>query len=348
MSKINLKNKKIRLFFHTDLDGVISANLIQLFSDAEIIEYVPCPYQNYPKPPKINDVLDVFVDCRSRNRDEDVRIDHHASGEDSEYLKKDGILLDTSYKSAVSLVAHYLGINVNKQILEELDKSDSGEKNVFTKFVMNNQTLSKIIFQHAIKKEDYGHFEMFKDKLLSIMEKGFSIEDLNDTPKGYEQKIEKKFKVVFEDIKKSNHNLIKLIHSPVSEGIFLEHIFKMNDSEFFSDILPYFQQHYYKESEEGILGVYVVVGFLARNYEYDEKCNKVIKENHVEPYQIFVSRSAKNTTINIGELIIKAKELTGITNGGGREGVGGINTSDKEKAIKALKFITEYIREHCP
>lgn len=349
MAKINLNGKKIRLFFHTDLDGVISASLIKLFSGAKIIKYVPCPFQNYPKPEKMaNDISDVFVDCRSKNRDEDIRIDHHASGEEVSYLEREGIMLDVGFKSAVSLVAHYLGVAINKQILEEMDKSDSGVENIFTKFTMDDLTIHKIIFNPGMNVSDYDNYEQFKDKLLGFMVKGFAIEDLKDTPKGYEQKLEAKFRVVVEDIKKKNAPLIKLVHSPIREGLFLEKVFSITDLEFFENILPYVQQHYYKESTKGDIGIYVIVGFKARNYEFDEECRKIVKDDHPEPFQIFVSRSAVNTTINIGNLIADVKKATDIANGGGRDSVGGINTSDKQKAIRALKLIVEFIEKNAP
>ncbi len=345
-----LRNKKIRLFFHTDLDGTISANLIQLFSGADIVKFVPCPFQNFPKSEKPEGIdLDVFVDCRSRNRDEDVRIDHHMSGEDEEYLKRENIIVDPSYKSAVSLVAHYLGIKINKQVLEEMDKADSGQKNVFSKFKMDNHTIHKILINdtHKFKPRDYEDYEIFKDKLLNFMERGFAIEDLGDTPTGYEEKMEIEYKVVVEDIKKEGKPLIKVIHSPTSEGIFLEKVFKITDNDFFGHILPYVNQHYEKECEKTGIGAYVIVGFRARNYEFDEKLIKVVKDNHPEPYQLFVKRSGVNANLNIGNIITEVKNKVGITNGGGRDSVGGINTSDKKKAIQALRLITQIIKEKC-
>ncbi|MBT3297632.1 hypothetical protein HN385_01810 [archaeon] len=345
-----LKNKKIRLFFHTDLDGTISANLIQLFSGAKIIKFVPCPFQNFPKSEKPKGIdLDVFVDCRSRNKDEDVRIDHHSSGEDEEYLKREGIILDPSYKSAVSLVAHYLGIKINRQVLDEMDKADSGQKNVFSKFTMDNHTIHKILVNdsHRFKSSDYLDYEIFKDKLLSFMEKGFAIENLGDTPEGYEEKMKINYRIVVEDIIKEGKPLVKLVHSPTHEGIFLEKIFKITDNDFFAHVLPYVNQHYEKECERVNMGAYVIIGFRARNYEFDEKLIKVVKNNHPEPYQLFIKRSRVNAHLNIGNIITEVKEKLGITNGGGRDSVGGINTSDKQKAIDALKLITEIIKAQC-
>ncbi len=348
MKHVDLKGKKIRLFFHTDLDGTISANLIQLFSGAQVIRLVPCPYQNYQKPEKEDGLLDVFVDCRAKDRNEDIRIDHHSSGEDNAYLDREGIIVDTRFGSAVSLVAEYLGAKVDKQILEEMDKADSGKKNVFSKFIMGNRTLNSILVSLGITKEDYQNYEKFKDNLLSLMEKGFAIEDIEDTPKGYEQKLEKNFKIIVEDIKKPGKHLIKLVHSPTKEGAFLEHVFSIKDSDFFGHVLPYVQQHYYEESKKNDIGIYTVVGFRARNFEFDPDLVKVVKDDHPEPYQIFISRSHDHTSINIGDLIQAAKGYTGITNGGGRDSVGGLNTSDKEKAVKALRYIVEYIEKNCP
>jgi len=349
MKKINLKGKKIRLFFHTDMDGTVSASLIQLFSGAKIVKYVPCPFQNYPKPEKLSaDVLDVFVDCRSREKNEDIRIDHHAGGEDKEYLDREGIVVDSKYKSAVSLVAHYLNIKVNKQILKEMDEKDSGHKNVFWYFKEDNHTIHKMLVSPGMKKSDYLNYETFKDKALGFMEKGFAIEDLKDTPKGYEQKLERKFKVVVEEIKKPGKPLIKLIHTPTKKGIFFNNAFKMTDSEYYHHVFAYVNQHYVPESEKNNVGIYVVCGFRARNFEFDEKLHKVVKDDHPEPYQLFIKRTSKNTTIHIGDLIQKAKERTGITNGGGGAEIGGINTGDSEKAIAALKFITDEIRNNCP
>lgn len=350
MSKLRIKGKAIRLFFHMDLDGVISANLIQLFSGAKIVQSIPCSHSEYRgNLDKSNpEILNVFVDCRSTNRDEDIRIDHHAAGEDAAYLKRESIILDSGYKSAVSLVAHHLGCHVDKQILQEMDRADSGQPNVFSKFIFGDKTMYEILHSPGLHPDDYKNYEQFKDKLLGFMVKGFAIEDLKDTPEGYERKMEAKFKVVVEDIKKRNAPLIKLVHSPTHEGVFLKHVFKMTDAEFFGHILPYINQHYEVESAKEHLGIYVVVGFMARNFEFDEKCRKVIKNDHPEPFQIFVKRSAHNTSIDIGTLIQGVKEHTGINNGGGRDSVGGINTADKGKAVAALRFITDFIRKNAP
>lgn len=215
MTKLYLAGKKIRLYFHTDLDGAIGANLIYLFSGAKIVKFVPSPFSEYRgKLDKTHGILNVFVDCRSANRDEDIRIDHHLSGEDEAYLKREGIFLWPNYQSVVSLIVHLLGIKINKQIIDELDKADSGKQCIFSKFDMGSHTINKILIDPGLKKEDYQNFEQFEDKIINWMEKGFAIEDLKDTPKGYEKKLEKKFGVIIEDIKKTGVNLIKIVHTP--------------------------------------------------------------------------------------------------------------------------------------
>ena len=113
MKKLNLKGKHIRLYYHTDMDGTVAALLIKLFSGAVVVEYVPCPYQNFPKKEKLPGVLDVFVDCRSKDRDEDIRIDHHGAGESKEYLAKKGIFVNTGFDSAVRWVAIVFGLNID-------------------------------------------------------------------------------------------------------------------------------------------------------------------------------------------------------------------------------------------
>ncbi len=348
MGKINLAGKKIRLFFDQDLDGAVGASLISLFSGATVVKYIPA-FAGFPKPEKMaSDILDVFVDCRARNRDEDIRIDHHGSNEEKSYLEREGILVDTSFSSAVSLVAKYLEIKVHPQILAELDKADSGKKNVFTKFMIGNETFHKILINPGLEPKDYDNYELFKDKILSFMEKGFAIEDLEDTPFGYEQQIRKKLKVVVEDVKKKRKPLIKLVHTPTTSSLFVRNLFKMTDTDFYNKVLPYARQHYYEESIKGKMGVYVIIGFRRMNSKYDNILKKVITNDHPEPFQIFVSRSGSVTTINLGQLIQSVKEQTGITNGGGRDDVGGLNTNDRKKAIRALRLITDAIREQCP
>jgi hypothetical protein len=348
MKKIDLNNKKIRLFFHDDLDGTISASIIQHYSGAIIVKYIPCSSQNIKKPEKKLNVLDVFVDCRSRDKDENIRIDHHNSGEDNKYLKKDGIIVKTSYKSAVSLVVEVLNLNINKDIIKEMDKADSGKENIFSKFKFDKNTIYKILFNPGLKKNDFQNYENFKDKLLNFMIEGFAIEKIKDTPNKYEQKLERKYKIKIEDIKKQNKNLIKLIHNKTTQGFIFEQIFTIKDSDFYNHILPFIKQHYYEESKKNNIGIYVIIAFKARNHRYDKNCKKITKDNHFEPYQIFISRSEKNTNINIGDLINKVKEKTGITNGGGRNDVGGLNTNDKNKAIHALKLLVKYIKIYCP
>jgi hypothetical protein len=343
MKKIDLVGKDIRLFFDKDLDGAIAASLIIHYSGANIVKMIPA-HAHFMKPDKIEGVLDVFVDCRSAHRDEDIRIDHHQSGETKKYLDKSGILVDASYDSAVSLVADFLGIKVNKRILSEMDKADSGRSNAFSKFKLGDKTFHHILIKPGILKEDFKNFEIFKDKLLGFMEKGFAVEDLKSLTK-YEQMLEVKYGVIIEEIKKSpDAPLVKLIHSPIRESIFREKIFKITSSNFFGNVLPYVNQHYEVEAAKSNLGIYVVVGFRRYNEKYDHQLIKIYSDNHREPYQIYVDRSASNTTIDIGDLINKAKKYAQISNGGGRSDVGGLNSSSKKKAIKALRYIIREIK----
>jgi hypothetical protein len=347
MKKINLNGQNIRLFFDRDLDGVVAASLIVHYSGANIVKLVPA-HAHYRKPPKEEGILDVFVDCRSANRDEDIRIDHHASGEDKQYLEKEGIIVDPTFDSAVSLVAKFLRIKVNKKILNEMDKSDSGKKNTFSKFKFGNNTIHKLLLNPGLTKEDFNDFEIFKDKVLGFMERGFAVEDLKSLSK-YEQMLEIKYRVVIDEIKKSEQSpLVKFVHSPVREGLFAEKIFKLSGEDFFGKVLPYVNQHYEVEAGKDKLGVYVAVGFRRVNEEFDDKLRKIYLDNHPEPYQIFVKRSASNTTIDISQLIQRAKSYSGISNGGGRADVGGLNSSNKRKAIKALRFINKEIKKLVP
>jgi len=347
---ISLAGKRIRLFFHTDLDGVIAADLIKLFSGANISELVPCPRQNFKKPPKKDsNVTDVFVDCRAQDKDEDIRIDHHAAGEDEAYLKKESIIVDAKYQSAVTLVADVLGIQdkVIKQVLDEMDKVDSGKPNIFAKFATDNTSFTKILFNPGFSAADYLDFEQFKDKLLGCMVKGFAIEDIKELS-AYEKEMVQKYKVIIEEIKKAGAPLVKFVHTPVEEGTFLESVFKMTDSDFFGKVNPYVRQHYFEESKKSNMCIYVVAGFRAYNFEFNETCTQIMKDTHPEPYQIFVSRGPGNGSINIGKLIQDVKQKTGIKNGGGRDDVGGINTADKNAAITALGLIIDYIRNNAP
>jgi hypothetical protein len=198
-----------------------------------------------------------------------------------------------------------------------------------------------------LRKEHYQDYELFKDTLLSFMVKGFAIEEVRDTTKGYEQKLEKKYGVKIEDIKKPEAPLIKLVHTSTKEGFFRK-LFTMTGAQFDHDVLRYVMQHYYEESERNEIGVYVVVGFRKLNEEFNNELIKIERDTHQEPFQIFVARSHANTTIDVGRLIQEVKQATGITNGGGRDSVGGMNTADKNKAIKALNLFVDYIRENCP
>ena len=347
MKRIQLQGQNIRLFFDRDLDGVVAASLIVHYSGANIVKLVPA-HAHYRKPPKEEGILDVFVDCRSANRDEDIRIDHHASGEEKQYLEKEGILVDPSFDSAVSLVAKFLGIRVDNRILKEMDKSDSGKQNAFSKFKFGDKTIHHLLLKPGLSKDDFNDFEVFKDKVLGFMEKGFAVEDLKSLSK-YEQMLEVKYRIVIDEIKKSEESpLIKFVHSPVREGLFTEKIFKLSGEDFFGKVLPYVNQHYEVEAGKGKLGVYLVVGFRRVNEDFDNQLRKIYVDNHPEPYQIFVKRSASNTTIDIGELIQRAKSYSGITNGGGRSDVGGLNSSNKRKAIKALRLIISDIKRLVP
>tara|TARA_Y100000310_G_C20655540_1_gene801782 strand:+ start:839 stop:1882 length:1044 start_codon:yes stop_codon:yes gene_type:complete len=347
MKRINLQGQNIRLFFDRDLDGVVAASLIIHYSGANIVKLVPA-HAHYRKPAKEEGVLDVFVDCRSANRDEDIRIDHHASGEEKEYLNREGILVDASFDSAVSLVAKFLGIKVNRRILQEMDKADSGKQNAFSKFKFGDNTIHHLMLKPGLSKDDFTNFEIFKDKVLGFMEKGFAVEDLRSLSK-YEQMLEVKYRVVIDEIKKLEQSpLVKFVHSPVKEGLFKENIFKLSGGDFFGKVLPYVNQHYEVEASKDKLGVYVAVGFRRVNEEFDDQLKKIYVDNHPEPYQIFVKRSASNTTIDISQLIQKAKTHSGIVNGGGRADVGGLNSSNKRKAIKALRLIIREIKRLVP
>lgn len=122
----------------------------------------------------------------------------------------------------------------------------------------------------------------------------------------------------------------------------------MTGAEFDHHVLRYVMQHYYAESEKDKIGIYTVVGFRKMNEEFNEFLVKLENDTNPEPYQIFVARSHDYTTINIGNLVQEAKKITGIANGGGRDSVGGMNTNNKKKAIAALKFIIDYIRQNAP
>ena len=323
---------------------MVAASLLIHYSGANIKQLLPA-HAHFPKPHSEAGILDVFVDCRSKNRDEDIRIDHHASGEEKGYLAREGILVDPSFSSAVSLVATFLGIKVDNHILLEMDKADSGKPNVFSKFQFGDRTIYKLLIKPGLTKEDFNDFEVFKDKVLGFMEKGFAVEDIRNL-NAYEQMLEVKYNVVIDEIKKSAESpLIKFIHSPVREGLFREKIFTLSGEDFFGKVLPYVNQHYEVESAKNNLVIYVVVGFRRVNEEFDTQLIKIYRDNHPEPYQLFVKRSASNTTINIGELIQRAKAYSGIINGGGRDDVGGLNTSNKSKAIKALRFIISEIKK---
>ena len=117
-----------------------------------------------------------------------------------------------------------------------MDKADSGKENVFSKFKPGDHTIHKVLVNPGFKSDLYKDYAAFKDVLLGAMEKGWAVEKQVDTPEGYERGMEEKFKVVVEDIKQPEGHLIKLVHSPTKEGVFLENVFKMTDNDFFGHL----------------------------------------------------------------------------------------------------------------
>jgi len=346
---IDLGGKRIRLFFHTDLDGTIAASLISLFSGATVERYMPCPMQNAPKPPKDHpDTLDVFVDCRSRDRDEDIRIDHHASNEPAEYLAKSTIIVDTRYESAVSLLNHYLGLSVHRWIIEEMDKYDSGKKNIFSALDEADDMIQQLLKSPGLEPDDYRIAERFKYKVMNAMAPGFRVEDITDATDDYERELELKYGVVIEDIKKEGKPLMKIVHTPVVEGRFREKVFTMTGAQFDKYILSYIIQHYYEVSKRTGIAIYVLVGFYKMNQEYNEALVRLTNDTAKEPFQVFAARSQTNATLNIGTLINEAKQVTGIANGGGRDTVGALNTANKDQAIRAINYIVTAMKERGP
>ncbi|MBU1976014.1 MAG: hypothetical protein KKG59_06440 [Nanoarchaeota archaeon] len=331
MTRIDLQGKKIRLFFHSDLDGYISASLVQLFSGAIIMQYLPVGPQ-MPKPPKQDpDVLDVFVDTMSKGRDEDVRIDHHYTGEDDAYLKRDGIVIDTNRKSCVSLVAECLGISaIDPKIVAALDASDSGQTGPFAKFKTNQETWKKILNigydEYGFEPEDYASFEVFSKKFSQYMEKGFDAGTLV-SQEAYKATLTRKFGIEF--VTKGN---LLIIHSPFDQ-------ISMTDSEFYSEVNPYIKQYLNEKAKRDGVEVYVVVAFFNRS----EK-----------KYVLFVAGSPHNRwqypvyVDGENDLLGKAKKVTGVTNMGGREGVGGItferNDEQRDLAFKSVIIIVNFLK----
>ena len=96
-----------------------------------------------------------------------------------------------------------------------------------------------LLLKPGLSKDDFNDFEVFKDKVLGYMKKGFAVEDLRNLSK-YEQMLEVKYRIVIDEIKKSEQSpLVKFIHSPVREGLFTEKIFKLSGEDFFGKVLPY-------------------------------------------------------------------------------------------------------------
>ncbi|MGV8172411.1 MAG: hypothetical protein ACP5OA_06995 [Candidatus Woesearchaeota archaeon] len=342
MKSIDLKGKSIRLYYHCDMDGTIAAALIKLFSDAKIVEYIPCPYQNFQKLEEKKGILDVFVDCRAKDRNEDIRIDHHGSGEKADYLQKENIIVDTRFDSAVRLVALVLNINskmtIDENILRQMDKVDSGRITIFADYKLKSDTFINVL--NNIAPKHFVDWEIFKEFILEYMEAGIHKENVEDK-NSREQILQEKYGLEIDDIKKTPHSpLTKIFYTPANDGhIFFHKLFKMEGSEFFRDINDYIKREYNENAGKKGIAVYVIVGFLS-------KTGRDGKENP-EPYEIFVSRGPYNTDINIGQLILQAKALTKITNGGGRSDVGGMNAANKESAIKALQYIYDAIKRNC-
>lgn len=349
MAKLSLQGKKIRLYFHSDMDGTVAALLIKLFSGSEIIEFVPCPYQNFPKKEPVSGVLDVFVDCRSqkdfkkkpwdKQTWEDIRIDHHGAGEPKEYLAKEGIILKTNYDSAVRLVADVLGISIDKTILRQMDKADSGRVHAFFDFKLKDDTFINLIKNGAVK--DFKEWESFQRFVLSYMGEGIHV-DKDIDKNGKEQEMKQKYGIDILELKKTDRSpLIKIFYTHhKAEHFFFHRLFSsMTKTDFFKEVNSYIKRFYHEATGSCNMGVYVVAGFLAPQ---DWK-----GQDNPEPFEIFVSRSPFHTTLDIGKIIQQAKAIAKIANGGGRPDVGGMNTSDREKAIKALDYIFQAIVRNC-
>lgn len=76
---------------------------------------------------------------------------------------------------------------------------------------------------------------------------------------------------------------------------------------------------------------------LGRTYSSDKRPE--------EPYQIFIANSPGRTDLDIGNLIeILKKQMPELTNGGGRNNVGGCSFADKEAAEKVYQEILNRIR----
>ncbi|MCK4589344.1 MAG: hypothetical protein KAT77_02800 [Nanoarchaeota archaeon] len=332
-----LNKAKIRLYYHTDMDGTVAALLIKLFSGAEIVEFVPCPFQNFPRKEPLKDSFDVFVDCRPKEQGKDIiRIDHHFAGESKEYLAVPSILVDTRFESAVTLVAIVFGLSFEEVFLRTMDKSDSGRKNAFSGFKFKDDTLNRVL--NEITAEDLKDFAIFRDKVISFMEKGFAVEKVEDKSKK-EQELGVKYGLVIENIKKTPRSpLTKIFHTPTHEGFFAKKIFKMTPGDFFGNINNYVKENYSETSGKTGIATYLAVGY------YNKKLRS--GEDHPEPYELFVSRSQYNANLNIGEIIERAKIIAKISNGGGRPGVGGINAgaiSIIEDQVAMERFGKHYV-----
>jgi len=321
----------------------------------------------FPLGKKLEGVLDVFIDTRARLYNEDIRIDHHGSGEPKTYRNKRGIILEDSgkYASCVGLIRDVFFDSlfnhpVDEKIIDEANKADAGDRTaVFSQFRPNVEVVKRIFQEkeYAITVDAVKDFNLF----ISKLERAFGVTKIERTD------VQKQATSVgMHVVSGPGFNLIV-----DKEGKSLE----SKDSDWFRIVFGELKAKCDYSSKD--LKVYIVGGFQASANHYINEKGEIKKEKHAEPYQVFISHNGVSK-IDIGsdahgeilqplkeEIITrfqpeykayleqlkkagyKAEQRNKLAvNGGGRDSVGGLNFHDKKIAQYALAYVKDlYVKK---
>lgn len=146
-------DKPVRVYYDNDADGIFSALIFKYYSGADVISMTPVnPGFELQKE---GDVTYVVLDARSKDGNEDLRIDHHEGG-----IIKESDIVDTSVPSCAGLVSRLFEAPIDPKVLHEMDSLDSGNPTVL------NWDAAETKLNTDISQEALEHWEVF-EKVMS-------------------------------------------------------------------------------------------------------------------------------------------------------------------------------------
>jgi len=230
--------KKCMIFFHNDLDGIMSAIIIRQYltnKNFEIIGYGVVDYQDGWNNIELNNAyINIAVDYAEDNPDLDIYIDHHGKfTDDGDNIEKKSIYsIKATTTSAYEAICDQLGIPVDSIVLDVIDMVDAAKYEFYDvdiETILNfnfqdilNSNNPKLVFAGAfnqlIKRGDYrtlievAHNATLSNKNIYLMFKllypGNNINKKNNQEKDFIEDGKKRIQTMTSRVKGKNDKII--------------------------------------------------------------------------------------------------------------------------------------------